>query len=62
MQGFDPAKSSRFGDGSLCMVAASAEKGQVLGWAKVGQALCATPAIVDGRLVNGIACYDLRRP
>jgi outer membrane protein assembly factor BamB len=62
LQGFEKAGS--YGDGSLCMIAVSPEKPRVLGKARIGQALCATSAVVDGlfycRLTRGLACYDLR--
>jgi len=64
-QGFDKKQSGSFGDGSLFMVAASSEKGQVLAQARIRQTLCITPAVADGRifcrLVKRVACYDLRQ-
>ena len=64
VQGQDK-KASGFGDGTLTIVAASPDKPHVLAEEKkIRQSLCATPAIVDGRiycrLLNSIVCYDLR--
>jgi len=65
LQGYDKRKRGSFGDGSLFLIAASAEKGQVLAEARIGQALCTTPAVVDGRIFcrlrSRVACYDLRK-
>ncbi|KKM15577.1 hypothetical protein LCGC14_1694710, partial [marine sediment metagenome] len=64
LQGYDK-KRKGFGDGSLVMIPASADKGQVLAQAKISQALCTTPAVVDGRIFcrlrSRVACYDLRK-
>jgi outer membrane protein assembly factor BamB len=53
-----------YGDGSLVLMKASAEKMQVLARARIAQTLCTSPAFTDGRLycrlLNRIACYDLR--
>jgi hypothetical protein len=42
---------------------ANPEKYELLGKAKLTQAICSAPAIVDGkmylRLDNAVACYDL---
>lgn len=54
-----------YGDGSLVMITASPDKPQVLARTKVKMVLCTTPALVDGRLycrlVDSVACYDLRK-
>ena len=52
-------------DGLLCMIGVSPEKGQVLADSKFRQALCTTPAVVDGRMfcrtAKSIVCFDLRK-
>jgi outer membrane protein assembly factor BamB len=58
-------KKADYGDGSLALFAVSPEKGQLLSQFDCKQTLTTTPAVSDGRvycrLLNGLACYDLRK-
>jgi outer membrane protein assembly factor BamB len=58
-------KRRNYGDGSLAMFLVSPAKGRLLAQADIKQTLTTTPAVVDGRvycrLVNRLACYDLRK-
>jgi len=50
----------------FCMIEASPEAYKLIGKAKIATVRCTSPAIADGRLylrmVDGVACFDLRKP
>jgi outer membrane protein assembly factor BamB len=58
-------EKSGYGDGSLALFRVTPAKGELLAQYPMKQTLCATPAIVDGRvfcrLTDGVACFDLRK-